>query len=403
MRNKAFSLTFLLFALLSYALKAQSDFQPGYVLKSNGDTLKGFIDLRNNELCSKKCIFKQKEESQPIEFLPEEIKAYRFIDGKYYISKQVTIDSVPKMFFLEILVEGKANVYALLNDNVNYFFIEKEKEPIYVLKKKIRVFDKESNAVYEYGKNGQLYPASNYISEDNKYKGALIYYLQEDPDIREKVYRMDLDQKNLIKIAVDYHNYVCDNEKCIVYAKNPKTRFALGIIAGLNKNTVKFKYLENYETITTNSAFNIGFNLDIYSLVYKRMFNTISLSYTSVEQNTSPYSVIHVYYQNINLAANLYYCYKHYKIQPYAGGGIILIRSLSSSKVEADTYISSFDPGKTTFGIDFAIGARYKINQKFYTKLEFSYQPPMFEKPSYPAINSKTQNIFATLGIMYSF
>lgn len=401
-------LIFCCVLFVSFSLKAQSDFQPGYVIKNNDDTLKGFIDLRNNEMCSKKCIFKEAETNQSMEFLPGEIKAYRFIDGKYYLTKTVTIDSIEGAFFLEFLVEGKANLYFAFLKNEEYFFIEKENAPLFYMKKKELIHIKGTNIFYEDNNNFSSYAPGTAVKEDNTFKGALIYYLQEYPEIRKKVYSMVLDQKSLVKIAVDYHNHVCEDEKCIVYAKNLKTIYSLGPQLGINTNKIFYDYAYGNGIITEsakNSAFCTGINLDVYSpAIYKRFFGTISMSYTRIEHNTeSSNRLIHVLYDNINFSISAYYGYNHYKLHPYAGCGVFISKSLNSSEVFMDTQIIPFRPEKISLAPIFTAGVKYPVSDKFYTKVEYSYQPRFFEGTSTQYVSTLTSNLFATLVIMYAF
>ncbi len=102
-------------------LHAQRDFRPGYIIKNSGDTLYGKIDYRNDLLMSSVCTFKANDNTIN-EFLPKDILAYRLIDSKYYISREVNGKSV----FLEYLIKGKVNIYYLRDDTGDHYFLDKE-------------------------------------------------------------------------------------------------------------------------------------------------------------------------------------------------------------------------------------------------------------------------------------
>ena len=64
-----------------------------------------------------------------------DIAGYRFSDeGKYYVTRDVTIDSVPQKFFLEYLVEGVMNLYYYDTTAKKYFFFEKDGKMIEISK-----------------------------------------------------------------------------------------------------------------------------------------------------------------------------------------------------------------------------------------------------------------------------
>lgn len=383
-------------------LKAQSDFKPGYIIQNSGDTVFGLIDLRINEVNNRKCVFNENKTQTITEYLPGDIKAYRFIDGKYYVSKQIFItpDSLAEMAFLEYLVEGKANLYILHKDNEQYFFLEKENEPLYAFKQKEKHISKEISTA-------QTTYQQEYVMQDNTFKGAMLYYFRDAPELRDEVYRLQLNQKNIINIAVDYHNAVCTDSKCIVYTKQSKTYFSLGLTAGIDYNSVKYSYNYGYYNITeqsSNLGYAVGINLDIYNPNFlNRFFETITLTYSSIDQHTSDeYREIHVLYKNLNLLANMYYCYNHFALQPYVGGGLFISKSLKSSIVYEETDFYPFHPAKTSLSINLALGTKYKISERFYSKLEFSYQPKIFERSEDYDCSTHTRNMFTTVSIMYT-
>jgi hypothetical protein len=53
----------------------------------------------------------------------------------------------------------------------------------------------------------------------NKYIGPLKATLADCPQVRSEIDKSELTHKSLIKIVKDYHGYVCNGEKCIVYEK----------------------------------------------------------------------------------------------------------------------------------------------------------------------------------------
>ena len=115
MRLKSLVLCLLLFS--AKLLFAQTDFRAGYVIKVSSDTLFGEIDYRGDFLMSRLCKFRGNENSV-VDFTPEKITAFRFIDGKYYASKELN----EKTVFLEYLIKGEINLYYLRDIRGRHYF-----------------------------------------------------------------------------------------------------------------------------------------------------------------------------------------------------------------------------------------------------------------------------------------
>ncbi len=109
MKNLLLLLLASFFSLTSYS---QRNYQEGYVIPLQGDTLRGWIDFRSDKLNSTTCTFKADLTAQEREYYPKDIYGYRYLnDGKFYVSKEIEIDGVKKNVFLEFLLEGIENLY----------------------------------------------------------------------------------------------------------------------------------------------------------------------------------------------------------------------------------------------------------------------------------------------------
>lgn len=199
------------------SLSAQTEFRPGYVIKSEGDTLFGELNYRDYIKMSKVCIFRQNKKAKNISFYPADIQAYRFIDGKYFVTKSINGEKV----FLEYLIKGKLNMYHYRDSRTDHFYFEKDSVPLTELPYE-DVMKKDSF--------GDLIPIKN-----NKYVGILNYYLKDAPGIQPKIENIKLlERNNLIMLAEYYHNAVCDGEKCIVYEKKiPTFKLNLELAGGV--------------------------------------------------------------------------------------------------------------------------------------------------------------------------
>ncbi|MCK9628585.1 MAG: hypothetical protein M0R37_08360 [Bacteroidales bacterium] len=189
----------LLGLLLSTGLVyAQSNFKPGYIIKAPGDTIYGQIDYRGDLLMGSVCKFMTDDKSV-VKYYPGDIIAYRFIDGKYYISREVN----NKKVFLECLIKGKVNIYYLRDDYGNHYYIDKDNMKL-------------AELPYEEGK--KYVNGKEVYYETTRHLGLLYTYMHDAPVMESRIKTIKKpEHKNLVKLAEYYHNVVCYGEKCIIY------------------------------------------------------------------------------------------------------------------------------------------------------------------------------------------
>jgi hypothetical protein len=199
----------------SFIIQAQSDFRPGYIIKSKGDTLFGQVDYRSDQRMGELCTFRKEENAIAEEFLPGAIIGFRFTDGRYFVSNLVD----GKLIFLEFLVKGRVNLYYSRSMKGERYFLEKEGSPL-------------TELPYEEGV--KEIDGKRYYFESKKHIGFLKYYLSDAPVLDSKLITLGRpDHESLIQIAEDYHNVVCDGEKCIIYKKKlPPFKMNLELLGG---------------------------------------------------------------------------------------------------------------------------------------------------------------------------
>jgi hypothetical protein len=204
---------------------AQEIYKEGCILNLKGDTIKGFLLVQKGKNASEKCLFKQTIDGESKTYNPNEIAGYRYSNSKYYISKEINIDSInKKIVFLEFLIKGTASVYYYF-DNAEHYYIEKDPNGLIELSEKERLYHDEK-------KGGTFIVPS-------KYKNKLTVVMQDCPGISEEIKNSRLNHKSLIKLTKDYHEKVCNSESCIIYERDntsPKVKF--GVLMGFSKKPV---------------------------------------------------------------------------------------------------------------------------------------------------------------------
>lgn len=206
--DKNIFLLVIIFLILSYFASAQTDFRPGYYITWENDTVYGLIDYRGEIRNSGFCSFKENETSEPVRFEPGEIKAYRFAESKYYISKKIKVDNEEKQVFVEFLLYGIINLYFYRDINNYMYLIEGENGRIIEL-------TNEKDTEYVAGKGETE-------RKTHKYIGQLKATLADCKEIQDEIENVVLEHASLIHITKEYHDYMCDDEQCIIYAKQVK-------------------------------------------------------------------------------------------------------------------------------------------------------------------------------------
>lgn len=205
----------LIFLLSSVLLNAQTDFRPGYIIINSGDTIYGDIDYRGNSKMGEICKFKSSG-NESIIYTPNDIIAYRFIDGKYYVSKIVN----GEYLFLEYLIKGEVNLYYMRNGVDEIYYLDKQDTPTIEI-------------TYEEGikkiDNREVYYRST------KHFGILTYYMQDAPQLQNQIKNIKKPKReNLIKLAEDYHNLICEDGQCIIYERvQPKVKVNIDFVGGV--------------------------------------------------------------------------------------------------------------------------------------------------------------------------
>lgn len=208
----------LLLCLIGIVLsaKAQSDYRSGFIITNEHDTIYGDIDYRGDQRMSTICSFKN-EQGDLTKYSPYDIYGYRFIDSKYFISKAIDGRKV----FLEYLIKGEVNIYYSKDEQGEHYYIDKAGEKISELPYT------SDQIISDEGKRVQF--------ESTRHMGILSYYMQDAPDFRARIETVkEPGHQNLIKLAEDYHNTVCDGDKCIIYEKKlPLIKFSLAPVIGI--------------------------------------------------------------------------------------------------------------------------------------------------------------------------
>lgn len=205
---------------------AQSDFRHGYIINNAGDTVVGKIDYRGDLLMCSVCTFKNNNKVVK-QYSPIDIKAFRFLDSKYYVSREVG----EKIVFLEYLIKGEVNIYYLRDDAGDHYYIDKDSSRLTEIpyKEEIKTIDHKLM-----------------LSKSKNHVGLLSYYMQDAPELQARIERLKKpEHQNLIKIANEYHNAICTDHECLIFERKiPLFKVSLELFTGTTsiKNATSTNY-----------------------------------------------------------------------------------------------------------------------------------------------------------------
>ena len=337
---------------LSTILCAQSNYEYGYIITNQQDTISGWINLRTNKNNQKRCEFKSDLNLAAKIYLPEDIAGYRFTNsGKYYVSREIRINETSQKVFLEFLVKGIMSLY-YYEDEVDYYFFEKPDG-------KMEIINQQPERI-----EGMV------AYQDNKYKRQIQYLFRDYQSIAQKADKLKFDQESMIGVVEEYHKEVCTTgESCIIFKnEHPDDnglRCKFSIYTGLQISTYNFDNYTQAAQSKSNASPVLGVQVN---LMNPRWSNSISalldVSFSQFKGNLSKL-IYYRYIQYIGIEAPTYesvassirlgvkYTYPKYKISPTveAGPAYTYLKGKNETNFLRHSY----------FGYYFAAGADYKI------------------------------------------
>lgn len=327
--------------LITLGLSAQTNFQPGYYISMQFDTIYGEIDNRGDQRNCHLCSFRPGAGMEAVFFNPGDIHAYRFSDGgKYYISKEVDINEEEQTVFLEFLVNGITKLYYYRGVGMNKYYLESAEG----------LFTELTNDWIEFEKDGLRY--GRYT---NLFVGQMKASFGDCPEIQPRVEQAKFSHKSLITLTSKYHDYVCDDRVCIIYEKAiPVIRVSGGPYAGLISSTLDFPEFKgdfdadasykwyHYYTFDrqTDYMFGLSFRFTL-PRVNEKLALLVLTEYTSsdfysyVEDQTNPGLLTqmeaHARLTSLNWMTGLQYTYPKGRIRPSLSLGPVLSIDLNST------------------------------------------------------------------------
>ncbi len=279
-------------------LNAQNDYRKGYILTLNQDTVFGEIRFRGDMANSLKCTFKDNT-GFIRDYKPDEIKSYRYLNGKYYISKIVKNDNATVNLFAEYLVQGKKNLYYYRNNSGTHFLID---------------FINDTLTEIPYHEDIVKIEDVNYLKTSTLHIGYLKTYFNDCPAVFDEIDKISKPYfENLVKLTKNYHHFVCKDSGCIVYYKPERPlRFGIEPVFGIsdlrrmNSGIATEKGVYIYLWLPRSNE-NLYFKTGIFNLKDTILFNNSNFSIDRIPFDLEylfPYKIIK---PKVDFGINAYY------------------------------------------------------------------------------------------------
>lgn len=294
---------------------AQSNYRPGFIITLKQDTVYGQIDFRTDRINALRCVFKSKEDAEPVTCLPFEITGYRFTDdGKYYVSRMIKTDEDKEAMpvFLEYLLEGiKSLYYYESKDNREFYFIQDGKQLVVLDAPELEKMKREGFIA-----NGQT----------DRYVPTLQYIFRDCPGLAPEILKTTFSHKGLIKIAKEYHDAVCTtNKECIIFENKAGKRKGVQVLFTPYAGIVQYDYQSLGNAQRPELSYMVGINLAVTNRRWKRVLSGVvdfSLSRLTMlpnpPYNTPEYDLTATAF-SIKLGIRLEY--PKGKVRPFLEGG----------------------------------------------------------------------------------
>lgn len=345
--RKIYLLAILL--VLAVSVSAQN-FKQGYIITEKDGEVMGLIDFSTNKDNGATCVFKLSEDAPAQIFLPTDILGYKFVkEGKYYVSREVSINEKKRQVFLEYLVQGMMDLYYYKDykdSKMEYYFFEDKDGEVTQISKKPNKFD------------------GTYDIVDDKYRNQLTYLFREYPEMSEmfmkqknrretfdrnvrfaKMGEFGYDRSDMIEAVKLYHSKACTTgEPCLVFENNSNKRYVrlqFSVYAGMQ--WVDFKW--NLDALKSVQSLNpvVG---AIVNVSNPRVSQSLSLyldaSLSGVKGENEVKDETGSYFHNklsgvtTSFKLGVQYMYPRGKVRPSIGAGYGIHTFISKSNT---TYI----------------------------------------------------------------
>ncbi len=358
---------------------AQSEYSEGYVIKQEGDTIWGFVNLAKKSVCHYKL---QKSDRNHMAYQPGEIMGFGLSEGRYYESRVVKEDPKSEQettVFMECLVRGKASIYTYKG---RYFTEKADTTRFELIQTKDKVEKEESRDKY---------------FENKRYVGILNYLLRDCSGLSQDIQSVKLSPRDLTTLFTEYNK--CISSPYIQYQEHvPWVITKVSVYGGVIRSSVKFTYdgealfgspfQSTSGIIGATAFFSWPRSIDRLSMSLGLMYFSTNFQIADIYEYRQgmAYSEGVIRTNELKVPWGLHYTFSKRKMAPMIGAGIAASYMLSNSTEfsweyenggEVETrYYDLFQPDKINTNYWASAGATYKVKKDLEAMIELRYDGP---------------------------
>lgn len=363
---------------MSVSVFSQTDFRIGYIINNQGEKIDGYVNYKENSSIYEYCEFKTTLDGVTTEYTPNSIKGYGFNKDKFFLSKNISIDSnTKKNKFLEVIVSGIATLYK----STGTYYLEKED-----------AFKELNNEIIEYTQNNNVFRR-----QSKKYIGLLKVFLNDCKRVKRRIDATSYGEKHLTKLIIDYNQ--CKGQKSIIYKENrPWFKANFGLSIGISSSNLTYNHKSTeilYFTEKSNSSISYLFGgfaelnspriserISFYSGVFFSS-NNFSTNMLSSNSSFNFISEVNTTLKQLKIPIGVRYTFPEKNYTPYFTIGVASYNNIDSStnwirESETNNVVNilskRFQTGNLAVGYFGSIGIKKIISKKFQGFIDLVYE-----------------------------
>jgi opacity protein-like surface antigen len=307
MKKLLSSLTFL---AVSCFVHAQKTTHPGYIVRSTGDTVRGYLqEVLITDEVSRVGFKPNAADNEFTLYTPDQVTAFQYDSGHVYraltFTNTLRSPAVPQTSFARLLVSGECELYSL-HDNTLYFLVRK-------------------NATVHFLYDDDIH-AEPFIP--GNFRNKLNFFAVGCDSAREGIERLAYNEESLIRYFRNLDACLNPNQTTTVYYQKAKAHWGFFAYAGgfvysghRNQFTGEARLQLTFPQLTRGLSFNLGFR---YVNTDRRIMDPITANYLHPS-----YGIVN--YKQTSIPLTLQYNLTHGIVQPYIFVGASALQTKMAS------------------------------------------------------------------------
>ena len=291
MKRLLSALTFLGMTLLSHA---QQSTHPGYIVRSTGDTVHGYLrEVLITDEVTRVGFKRNVADNEFTLYTPDQVRAFQYDSGHVYraltFTNPLRYNAAPQTSFVRLLVGGECELYSL-HENVLYFLVRKDGTVHFLYDDDIR--------------------AEPFIP--GNFRNKLNFFAVGCESARDGIERLAYNEESLIRYFRDLDACLNPDQTTTVYYQKAKAHWGFFVYAGgfvdsksRDQFTAEARLRLTFPQLNRGLSFNIGFR---YVNTNRRILDPANFLFPDHAK---------VNYQQTGIPLTIQYNFTHGIVQPY--------------------------------------------------------------------------------------